>query len=229
MSTLKMISSMASREVLKELATRFQERHDHAVELEAIGGVEAAKRVRADEAFDVVVLARNTIDALTGEGKVLKASIKDIAQAGISVAVRQGAPRPDISTEEAVRKAVMAAPSLSYSTGPSGVYLEKKFAAWGELENLRSRIVVPPPGTPVASLVAAGRAAIGFQQLSELINVPGIDVLGALPGGMQLMTTFSGATATTSQQHQLVQSLLDFMASAETAEVKVTFGMEACP
>jgi molybdate transport system substrate-binding protein len=228
MATLKVISSMASREVLKELAMRFQKRHGHNVELEAIGGVEAAKRVRADEAFDAVVLARNAIDALAGEAKVLKDSIKDIARSGISVAVRQGASRPDISTEEAVRKAVMAAPTLSYSTGPSGVYLEKKFAAWGELETLRSRIVVPPPGTPVASLVAAGKAALGFQQLSELINVPGIDVLGALPSGMQLMTTFSGATATTSKQPQLVQSLLDFMASAETAEVKVTFGMEAC-
>jgi molybdate transport system substrate-binding protein len=121
MHPLKMISSMASKDVLRELADLYRSAHGQAVELEAVGGVDAAKRVRAGETFDVVVLARNTIDALAAEGKVLAESISDVARCGIAVAVRAGAAHPGVADAAAVRRAVMGAKSLSYSTGPSGV------------------------------------------------------------------------------------------------------------
>jgi molybdate transport system substrate-binding protein len=228
MRPLKIISSMASREVLKELGSRYQSQHDRPVELEAIGGVEATKRVRAGEVVDVVVLARNSIDALATGGALIAASITDIAQSGISVAVKAGAPRVDISSEEAVQRAILSATSLSYSTGPSGVYLERKFEAWGILTQLRPRIVVPPPGMPVATLITSGKVSLGFQQLSELINVEGITVLGPLPPPLQLVTIFSGAVAATSDAATAAAELLKFMAAPETAALKAHFGMEPC-
>ena len=228
MQPLKMLSSMASRDVLRELATRFEALHGRQVLLEAAGGVDVARRLRAGEVVDVVVLARNTIDALSIEGIVSADSVTDIAQSGIGVAVPATAAVPDISSEPAVRQAVERAPSLSFSTGPSGVYLEKKFEAWGILSAVRPRIVVPPPGTPVASLVASGKAALGFQQLSELLNVAGIALVGLLPPGMQLLTTFSGAVARSSADGVAGRALLDYLVSGTTGEIKRRYGMDAC-
>lgn len=228
MQPLKMLSSMASRELLRELAVQFEQCHGQSVLLEAAGGIDVTKRLRTGELADVVVLARNSIDALIREGVLRAESVTDIAQSGIGVAVSATSPLPDISSEAAVRVAVESAASLSYSTGPSGVYLENKFAAWGLLETLKGRIVVPPPGTPVGSLVANGRAALGFQQLSELQGVTGLRVVGLLPAEIQLVTTFSGATTSACANVLGASQLLAFMASQPTAEVKQRFGMEAC-
>lgn len=227
MSPLKMMSSMASRDMLSELAVQFEMLHGRAVSLVAAGGVEVLKRLRAGENTDVVVLARNSIDTLSAEGLLCANSVADIAQSGIAAAVPESALLPDISSEAAVRRAVEQASSLSYSTGPSGVYLEKKFAAWGILDVLRARIVVPPPGTPVGALVADGKAGLGFQQLSELLGVKGIRLVGLLPPDMQLMTTFSGAVAKASDDQVASRQLLSYMTSASTVHLKRRFGMDA--
>jgi molybdate transport system substrate-binding protein len=226
--TVKLITSMASRELLRELALLFAAKTSQPVDVQAAGGVDVAKRVRAGEAVDIVVLARNSIDELVRAGALLAASVTDIARSGIAVAVRETAAAPDISDEEAVRRAVVAAPSLSYSTGPSGVYLEKKFESWGILDLIRPRIVVPSPGVPVASLIATGKATLGFQQLSELISAQGINVLGPLPRDMQLLTTFSGAIASISGNTTLAGEVLQFMSSSEADGVKPRWGMEPC-
>jgi len=223
---LKMISSMATREVLAELACQFERRAGEPVQAEAAGGVDVAKRVQAGEAVDVVVLASNAIDKLMADGKVLAGSRVDIVRSGVAIAVRAGAPKPDVSSEEAVKRAVVAAKSLSYSTGPSGVYLEKMFERWGVLEQVRSRIVVPPPGIPVGSLVAEGKVELGFQQSSELMNVVGIDVVGPLPPAIQTITIFSGAVAAASQRPDVARALLAFMGSPDTCATKQHFGME---
>ena len=194
---------------------------------EAAGGVDVAKRVQAGEAVDVVVLASNAIDKLMAEGKVLAGSRVDLVRSGVAIAVRAGATKPDLSDEAAVRRAVLAARTLSYSTGPSGVYLEKMFERWGVLEQIRSRIVVPPPGTPVGSLVASGAAELGFQQLSELQNLAGIDVVGPLPPAIQTITVFSGGVASACQQPEAARALLSFMAAAEATATKQRHGMEA--
>jgi molybdate transport system substrate-binding protein len=144
----------------------------------------------------------------------------------VAIAIRSGAPRPDVSTEAAVKAAVEAASSLSYSTGPSGVYLEKLFARWGILESVRPRIIVPPPGIAVGSLVAGGQAALGFQQLSELLNVAGIEVLGPLPAAIQTITTFSAGISMRCQQPQLAAQLLAYMCQPAASAVKQRYGME---
>jgi molybdate transport system substrate-binding protein len=225
--SLRMISSMATREVLAALAGQFQQETGVGVTAEAAGGVDVAQRVSSGEIFDVVVLAGNAIDKLTAEGRLLAGSRVDIVRSGVAIAVPCGAVHPDVSNEAAVRDAVGRATSISYSTGPSGVHLEKLFERWGLLEALRSRVVVPPPGVPVGSLVADGRAALGFQQLSELINLPGVDVLGPLPPQIQSMTVFAGAVTSACAQPQLARSLLEFMARPATATLKQRHGMDA--
>jgi molybdate transport system substrate-binding protein len=222
---LKLLSSMAAREVLAELVRGFTARTGQQVNAESAGGVEVAKRVAAAEAVDVVVLSDTAIDKLIA-GAQLRAGRVDLVKSGVAVAVRSAAPKPDISTEEAVKAAVSAAASLSYSTGPSGVYLEKLFARWGILETVKSRIVVPPPGMPVASLVASGKAALGFQQLSELLNVDGIEVLGPLPAAIQTITTFSGAISARCEQPEAAAALLDYMNLPAATAVKQRYGME---
>jgi molybdate transport system substrate-binding protein len=161
------------------------------------------------------------------QGKIVAGSRVDLVKSGVAVAVRAGTQKPDVATEEAVKRAVQSAKTVSYSTGPSGVHLESTFARWGILEQVRPRIVVPPPGVPVGSLVAAGTAELGFQQLSELMNVPGIEVIGPLPPSIQTITVFSGGIAASSRRPEEGRALLAFMAAPAVADVKRRHGLEA--
>ena len=220
------ISSMATRQLLAELTAAFEQQEGLAVQIEAVGGVDAAKRVQAGEAFDVVVLASNVVDTLMAAGHLLPGSKVDLVRSGVSVAVPPGAAQPDISSEEAVRQAVLAAPSISYSTGPSGTHLVKLFERWGIAAEVQPKLVQAPPGVPVGSLVARGEVALGFQQLSELINLPGITVVGPLPPAIQILTTFSASIGVHSAQPEAVRRLLDFMAAPQADDSKRRQGME---
>lgn len=213
---------MATRQVLAELAAAFRERGSRSIELESVGGVDAARRVRAGEPFDVVVLASDAIDQLMAEGRIVAGSRVDFACSPIAVAVRAGAPRPDIGTEAAVRRAVLAARSVGYSTGPSGVHLAQLFERWGF-----TRIVQAPPGRPVGRMLAEGEVELGFQQLAELLHVAGVDVLGPLPDAIQLVTTFAGGVAASSTRREDARELLAFLASPAAAPAKQRHGMEA--
>ena len=216
---------MATRQLLAELVAGFRERTGVTVAIESVGGVDAAKRVQAGEAFDVVVLASDAIDKLMAAGCLLPGSRVDLVRSGTSIAVREGSALPDIGSEEAVRAAVLAASSVSYSTGPSGVALAKLFERWGIADRIKDRIVTPPPGTPVGLLVAKGEVALGFQQLSELIHVPGLSIVGPLPPAIAIDTVFSAAVCQGSSRADGVRAFLAYMASPETAEAKRRQGM----
>ena len=224
---LKIISSMATRQVLADLASAYEARASRKVALESVGGVDAATRVRAGEPFDAVVLASDAIDKLLASDHLVAGSKVDLARSGVAVAVPAGAPRPEIGSEAALRRAVEAAFTIGYSTGPSGVALAKLFQRWGIAEQIRDRIVTPPPGVPVGSLVARGDIALGFQQLSELIHVAGIDVLGPLPPELQIVTTFSAGVGARARQPEDARALLAFMASPAATDAKRRQGMEA--
>lgn len=225
---LRFISSMATRGLLNDLAAAWQGLHpDRPVAVESVGGVDAARRVRAGEAFDGIVLASNTIEALLAEGHARAGSGVDLVRSGIAVAVRAGAAAPDIGSEEALRRAVQSAATVGYSTGPSGVYLQSLFERWGLAADVAARTVQAPPGVPVGRLVAEGQVGLGFQQLSELLGLPGITVLGPLPAAVQHRTVFSGAVAQASARPDAARAVLAFWAGAQHDALRQRHGMES--
>lgn len=220
------ISSMATRALLAELADGYQRHSGSVVWFESVGGVDAAKRVQAGENFDLVVLAADAIAKLADAGFVRPRSATALVHSGVAIAVQAGKPRPDIGSEAALKQAVLSARTVGYSTGPSGVALVKLFERWGIEEALRGRLVQAPPGVPVGSLVARGEVELGFQQLSELMHLPGIDVIGTMPAAVQIVTTFSAALCSTSTQPDAVHALLAFMSSPASADIKRRNGMD---
>ncbi len=223
---LKGISSMATRQLLTELLALYAAQGGAAMQLESVGGVDAAKRVQAGEGCDIVFLASDAIDKLVQSGHLEAGSKVNLADSGVAVAVRAGSAQPDISTGEAVRAAVLAAKSLSYSTGPSGVALARLFDGWGITEQIKDRIVTAPAGVPVGSLVAKGAVELGFQQLSELIHLEGITLLGNLPADIQITTTFSAAVRSASAHKSQARALLAFLTSDQAAAAIRRQGME---
>ncbi len=227
MTTLRLISSMATKPLLADLVALYrQQTPDVLVQVESVGGVDAARRVEAGEAFDGVVLASSAVDKLIASGHVLAGSRTDLVHSGVAVAVPAGAPVPDISTEEALKAAVLAAPTLGYSTGPSGVQLARLFEAWGIAGQIAARTVQAQPGVPVGSLVARGEVALGFQQLSEMMGVPGITLVGGLPKAVEIITTFSGSVAATCPSAGAMRALLDFWQSPACDALKRRHGMD---
>ncbi|RLJ65238.1 substrate-binding domain-containing protein [Sulfurisoma sediminicola] len=220
------ISSMATRQVLAELAGAYRQQNDVEVAFESVGGVDAAKRVQAGEPFDVVVLAADAIDKLVAAGRVVPDSRADLVRSPVAIAVRAGGPQPDIGSEDALRRAVLSARTIGYSTGPSGTELLKLFERWGVVEAVRDRVVQAPPGVPVARLAADGAVELGFQQFSEMMHAPGIAVLGTMPPGCEIISTFTAGLCVASSQPAAGRDLIAFMASPAAADAKRRHGME---
>ncbi len=197
-ATLKGISSMATRALLAELVAGFEAQTGTAVAIESVGGVDAAKRVAAGEAFDLVLLASDALDKLAAAGHVRTPRV-DYVHSPVAIAVQAGAPLPDVSSEAALKAAVQAAATIGYSTGASGQHLMRLF---------ERRTVQAKPGVPVGSQLASGEVALGFQQLSELKGLPGIQIVGLLPNDCAFITTFSGCVATASTQPELAHRFL---------------------
>ena len=216
---------MATRQLLADLAGDYRRRSAVVVDFESVGGVDAARRVQAGEPFDLVVLAADAIDKLIAGGAVLAGSRVDLVRSSVAIAVRAGAPRPAVDTEDALRRAVLSARTVGYSTGPSGVALTNLFDRWGIAGEIRGRLVQAPAGVPVGALLARGDVELGFQQLSELMHLEGVDVLGPMPPGCDILTVFSAGICAASARAGAARALLDFLRSPETAQAKQRHGM----
>lgn len=215
---------MATRALLAELATGFETRSGVKLVIESVGGVDAAKRVAAGEAFDLVLLASDALDQLASAGHVRTPRV-DYVHSPVAIAVRVGAPPPDVSSEMALKATVQAYATIGYSTGPSGQHLMRLFERWGLAAELASRTVQAPPGVPVGRQVANGEVALGFQQLSELQGQPGIQIVGLLPNACAFITTFSGSVATASAHPDVAQRFLSYLNHPDTAAIKRCHGM----
>jgi molybdate transport system substrate-binding protein len=221
------ISSMATRQVLADLADAYRRQVGVEVRFESVGGVDAAKRVRAGEAFDLVVLASDAIDALIAGGHAVAATRTDLVHSDVAIAVRAGAPVPAVDTEAALMRAVRAARTIGYSTGPSGTALLKLVERWGLGAALEGRLVQAPAGVPVGQLVARGEVELGFQQRSELLHLDGITVIGTMPPGAEIRTTFTAARCSAGRQPAaVVDALLHYLRSPAAADAKRRQGLE---
>ena len=217
------LSSMATRHILADLAGDYEASHGTHVEIRSMGGVEAAKLVRAGETTDVVVLASKVMASLEAEGHLAKGGTKDFARSAIGVAVRAGLAPPSLADEQAVKQAMLNARKICCSTGPSGDHLKALCETWAIPVE---RMLVAPPGVPVANLVANGDADLGFQQLSELIGQPGIEVVGPLPPEIQAVTVFSAGISIRSRDTEAARAFIAYLASSETGDAKRRRGME---
>jgi molybdate transport system substrate-binding protein len=218
---------MATRQVLSELSRSFAQTAPWSVEIESMGGVDAARLVRGGKDVDVVVLASNVMERLENEGFIVPGSRADVVRSGVAIAVRSGLPHPAIANEEDVRQAVLAARTISYSTGPSGDHLKRLFERWNIADLIAERTVEAKPGVPVGSLVARGEADLGFQQLSEFLDVNGIDVVGPLPGDIQTITVFTAGIGTRSAHPDGARDFVAYLVSPQTQAAKQRQGMDA--
>jgi molybdate transport system substrate-binding protein len=220
---------MATRRLFGELVPSFERLSGVKVAIESIGGVDAARRIRDGEAVDLIVLASNVIEQLEAEGFIVAGTPTNLASSGVAVAVRAGTPRPAIGSEDEVKRAVLGGGTICYSSGPSGNHLKRLFERWGIAAEVADRTIEAKPGVPVGRLIAEGTADFGFQQLSELLDVPGIAIVGPLPPAIQTMTLFTAGIGRAATNADGARALIAFLAAPETAAVKHELGMEAPP
>ena len=176
---------------------------------------------------DLAILTDEAIDELIRQGRIMAGSRVDLAQSAIGIAVRNGAPRPDIGSAEAFKQALLSARAISYSkTGISGVYFPTVLDRLGIAEAVKSKTVIPTLGVPVGEIVARGDADIGVQQISELLPVPGIEVVGPLPPALQKLTVFSAGIFVGAMEADVARAMVTALTSATARNVYVGKGME---
>ena len=218
---------MATRQVLAELARVNVSTGGMALTLESVGGVDAARRVQAGEPFDLVFLAKDAIAKLVNSNHVIEGTCVDLVRSQVAVAVKGGAVLPSITTEADVRQAVLSAASVGYSTGPSGSALLALFERWGIIAETRNKLRQAPAGVPIAAMLARGEVALGFQQRSEMVDAPGIQVIGDLPAEIAIVTVFSGGVCAASTRVDEARALLSAFAAPCHAAIKLEHGMAA--
>ncbi len=186
-------------------------------------------RIDRGEPVDVVIVAAEALGELVKRGKVVPASRIDLVRSSIAMAVRKGESKPDISTIDALKRTLLGAKSIAYSDSASGVYIEKELIPrLGIAEQLRGKARAIP-AEPVGKVVARGEAQIGFQQLSELKPIAGIDIVGLIPGDAQKVTIFSGGISTSSKEPQAAMALLAYLSSAKARPAIERTGLEPIP
>jgi len=215
--------SAAFKEAYLELVPQFERASGHKVENLWVPSVQMMSRLRGGETVDLVILSAASLDELRKAGLISERT--DLARSGIGVAVKSGARKPDISSGEAVKRAVLAARGIAYSTGPSGIYLMGLFQRMGIAERIQSK-VKQVQGEPAGGVVARGEAEIAFQQVSELLPVPGIDFVGPLPADIQQVTVFSAGLHVAAKQPDAARALVKFLTAPAAAPVIRKKGME---
>ena len=223
MADITVYSTIGVRSAADGLFARFENTSGHKLAVTWGSAAMLVKRIESGETADVLILSRAGIETMKQQGKIASGSDVTLASSGVGIAVKAGSPKPDISTPEALKQTLLAAKSIAYSDSGSGTYLSTTlFSRLGVADQIagKSRKVRgPPSGEPVAAVVARGEAEIGFQQVAELIHVPGISFVGTIPAEVQPMFVFAGALAVTVRQPEAATALLRFLASPEAAPV----------
>jgi molybdate transport system substrate-binding protein len=228
---IKVLATTAMKSSLDALAPQFAAASGHTPRIVYGPSGALTRRIAEGERVDLVILAGG-IDSLIEQGRVLRDSRADIAAARIGVAVRKGAAKPDISSPDAFRATLLAARSVAFagpaSGGASGVYLMKMFDRLGIAAevNAKARFARGGPDGLVSALVAAGEAEIGLQQISEILSVDGVDLVGPLPEPLQSVTVYSAGILGNAGQPEAAASLIGFLKSPAAAAVFRAKGLE---
>jgi molybdate transport system substrate-binding protein len=223
---LRVLSTQATEQSYRELVPQFEKATGHKVATVFTGTLDADKRLAAGEAYDLLIMSSPSIDEHIKDGKVVAGSRVDLAKSGVGVAVKAGAPKPDIGTTDALKKTLLAAKSIGYSTGPSGNIILALFQRLGVLDQVKPKMKQTPTAIFVGSIIASGEVEIGFQQVSELSQFAGVDYLGPLPADIQQYTTFSSGIMKTAKEAEAAKALVKYITSPEAAAVFRKRGME---
>ena len=228
---IKVMSSAGFKAAYLELAAEFERTTGHKIVNAwgpSMGNTPQAvpNRIARGEPVDVVIIVGEALDELIKDGKVIASSRTDLARSVIAAAVRTGAPKPDLSSVEAFKRALANAKSIAYSDSASGVYIETvlyKRLGVSEAIKAKSKMI---PAEPVGEVVARGDAELGFQQISELVPVKGIDLVGPIPAEIQKVTLFSAGIAVGAKEQQAGAALIKFLSALAAAPVIKKTGME---
>ena len=223
---LKVLSTQATEDTYRELVPQFEKATGHKVATIFTGTLDAQKRLAAGENYDMIIMASPAIDAQIKAGKVVSGSRVDLAKSGVGAAVPKGAPKPDISTTEALKKTLLAAKSIGYSTGPSGVYMISLFEKLGLMDEVKPKLKQTPTGVFVGTIIANREVEVGFQQVSEVGNFPGVDYVSPLPADVQQMTVFSSGIVVDAKEAEPARALVKFLTTPEAGAAFRKRGME---
>jgi molybdate transport system substrate-binding protein len=226
---IRVLTAGAMKEVVLQLVAPFEKETGHKVTVanDTAGGLQ--RKIEAGEAFDLAIITPGVIDDLITKGKVAAGSRVDLAQVGVGVAVKEGTPKPDISTVEALKKTLVAARAVAYidpaSGGSSGIYFSGLLDRLGIADQVKPKAKLKAGGY-VAELVANGEADIAVHQISEILPVKGVVLVGPLPADVQRMTVYALGLAPAPQDAAATAALVKHLASPATAAVLTSKGME---
>jgi len=227
---LKVLCAIAMQQLIEDVGPKFERATGHQLTITIATLGPALKRVQGGETFDVVWLPRPGIENLVKDGKVVASTVTAIARTGIGVAVRKGAAKPDISSPEAFKRTMLAAKSITYLNpadgGASGIHFAKMLDRLGIANAMKSKTVFAPKAGAVGALVASGEAEIGVIQYQLLFSVPGIEIVGPLPGDLQQTTVFSAAIMAGAKEVEAGRTLVNFLLAPEGAAVIKAKGMD---
>jgi molybdate transport system substrate-binding protein len=223
---IKVLSTQATEQSYRELVPQFEAATGHKVTTLFTGTLDADKRIAAGEQYDLLIMADTSIDHHTKGGKVMQGSRVDLARSGVGVGVKAGAPKPDISSLDALKRTLTNAKSIGYSSGPSGVYIVQMFERLGMMDQLKPKLKQTPSGVFVGSIIANGDVEIGFQQVSELSQFEGVDYVGPLPAPVQNYTTFSAGVLNNAKEADAARALIRYITSSQAGAVYRKRGME---
>ena len=223
---IKVLSTQATEDTYRELVPQFEKASGHKVTTIFTGTLNVEKRLAEGEAYDLIIMAGPAIDAQIKAGKAAAGSRVDLAKSGVALGVPKGAPRPDISTVDKLKKTILEAKSIGYSTGPSGVYMIGLFDRLGLTDQIKGKLKQTPSGVFVGDLIAKHEVEIGFQQVSEIGTFPGVDLVAPLPAEVQQTTVFSSGIIAGAKETDAAKELVKFLKSPQAAEAFKKRGME---
>jgi molybdate transport system substrate-binding protein len=218
------MSTVAFKDAYLELLPAFERASGHRVLTQWVPTVDVLRRIKAGDSVDLVLMSLTGIQELAQSGRIVSAGITPFVRSAVGMAVRAGAPRPDMSSTAAFVRSLLAAKSICHSTGPSGSYIAGLFERLGIAADIKGKTLVVT-GTPVGEFVASGEAEIGLQQIPELLPVPGIDYLGPLPADIQYITVFAAGTHVAAQQPAAAAEWVAYLTSASAAALYEKHGM----